>query len=173
MVRSVLTLTPTPTQKWDLSYTLKLVSTHHHPPPTTTTISKWMFSELCDTLCHSLTLCDTLCDMLRYCCWTAAGCCCCKPDVRRRTGQKSTAVHRPDRQGQMQNMNFWKSEFFKMIHIWSSRDARASDNALLVTPRHWECQEKKNVWLAPSMNLSSMTVPDYGKMCPNFWLGEN
>ena len=36
MVRSGLTLTPTPTQKWDLSYTLKLVSTHsltHHSPP--------------------------------------------------------------------------------------------------------------------------------------------
>ena len=27
------TLTPTPTQMWDLSYTLKLVSTHHHHPP--------------------------------------------------------------------------------------------------------------------------------------------
>ena len=40
------------------------------------------------------------------------------------------------------------------------------------TPRHWECQEKKNARLTPSMNLSSMTAPDYGKMCPNFWLGE-
>ena len=36
------------------------------------------------------------------------------------------------------------------------------------TPRHWECQEKKNVRLTLSMNLSSMTAPDYGKMCPNF-----
>ena len=34
-------------------------------------------------------------------------------------------------------------------------------------------KRKKNVRLAPSMNLSSMTAPDYGKMCPNFWLGEN
>ena len=33
-----LTLTPTPTQKWDLSYTLKLVFTTHPPP--TPTISK-------------------------------------------------------------------------------------------------------------------------------------
>ena len=31
MVWSGLTLTPTPTQKWDLSYSLKLVSTHHPP----------------------------------------------------------------------------------------------------------------------------------------------
>ena len=38
----------------------------------------------------------------------------------------------------------------------------------LTTPRYWECQEKKNVRLTLSMNLSSMTAPDYGKMCPNF-----
>ena len=31
---------------------------------------------------------------------------------------------------------------------------------------------EKNAWLTPSMNLSSMTAPDYWKMCPNFWLGE-
>ena len=36
---------------------------------------------------------------------------------------------------------------------------------------HWECQERKNAWLAPSMILSSMTV-NYGKICPNFWLGK-
>ena len=39
------------------------------------------------------------------------------------------------------------------------------------TPYHWECQERKNAWLAPSMILSSMTV-NYGKICPNFWLGK-
>ena len=33
-------------------------------------------------------------------------------------------------------------------------------------------KRKKNVWLAPTMNLSSMTAPDYWKVCPNFWLGE-
>ena len=43
-VRSGQTPTPTPTQMWDLSYTLKLVfTTTHH------TISKWVF---CDTLWH-------------------------------------------------------------------------------------------------------------------------
>ena len=37
MVRSGLTLTPTQTQKWDLSYTLNLVfTTHHHHSPLTT-----------------------------------------------------------------------------------------------------------------------------------------
>ena len=40
MVRSGLTLTPTPTQKWDLSYTLKLVFTTHPPLTTHHTISK-------------------------------------------------------------------------------------------------------------------------------------
>ena len=39
----------------------------------------------------------------------------------------------------------------------------------LPTPHHWDCQEKKNVRLTPSMNLSSIATPDYGKMCPNFW----
>ena len=39
LVRSGLTLTPTPTQKWDLSYTLKLVFTTH-PPTHHHTISK-------------------------------------------------------------------------------------------------------------------------------------
>ena len=39
------------------------------------------------------------------------------------------------------------------------------------TPYHWECQERKNAWLAPSMILSSMTV-NYGKICPSFWLGK-
>ena len=34
-------------------------------------------------------------------------------------------------------------------------------------------KRKKNARLTPSMNLSSMTVPDHGTMCPNFWLGEN
>ena len=41
------------------------------------------------------------------------------------------------------------------------------------TPRYWECQEKKNARLAPLMNLSSMTAPDYGKMCPNCWYRAN
>ena len=45
LVRSGLTLTPTPTQMWDLSYTLKLVFTTHHSPPPPTTISKWVFRE--------------------------------------------------------------------------------------------------------------------------------
>ena len=41
MVRSgQVRLTPTLTQKWDLSYTLKLVSTTTHHSPLTTTISK-------------------------------------------------------------------------------------------------------------------------------------
>ena len=40
-------------------------------------------------------------------------------------------------------------------------------------PCHRECKEKKIVQLTPSMILSSMTVPDYGKMCPNFCIGEN
>ena len=39
MVWSGLTLTPTPTQKWDLSYTLKLVFTTH-PPPTTPSLNE-------------------------------------------------------------------------------------------------------------------------------------
>ena len=40
-------------------------------------------------------------------------------------------------------------------------------------PCHRECKEKKIVQLTPSMILSSMTVPDYGNMCPNFCIGEN
>ena len=52
-VRSGLTQTLTPTQKWDLSYTLKLVSTHspptHSPPPS-----------LNECLVNFVTLCDTL-----------------------------------------------------------------------------------------------------------------
>ena len=40
-------------------------------------------------------------------------------------------------------------------------------------PFHRECKEKKIVQLTPSMILSSMTVPDYGNMCPNFSIGEN
>ena len=40
-------------------------------------------------------------------------------------------------------------------------------------PCHREWKEKKIVQLTPSMILSSMTVPDYGKMCPNFCIGEN
>ena len=39
-VRSGQTLTPTLTQMWDLSYTLKLVSTHHHHPPTTPSLNE-------------------------------------------------------------------------------------------------------------------------------------
>ena len=31
---------------------------------------------------------------------------------------------------------------------------------------------EKNVRLTPSMNLSSIATPDYGKMCPNFWFLE-
>ena len=50
MVRSGLTLTPTPTQKWDLSYTLKLVSTHHSPPPPSLNECLVNFVTLCDTL---------------------------------------------------------------------------------------------------------------------------
>ena len=56
-VRSGQTLTPTPTQMWDLSYTLKLVSTHS--PLTTPSLNECL-SELCDTLWHFVTLCDTL-----------------------------------------------------------------------------------------------------------------
>ena len=46
---------------------------------------------------------------------------------------------------------------------------------IFFSPRHVieNAKRKKNVRLATSMNLSSMIVPDYGKMCPNFWLGEN
>ena len=54
----------------------------------------------------------------------------------------------------------------------------ASSNSPLIifcrlpTPHHSECQEKKNVQLTPSMNLSSITSPDYGKEWPNFWFLE-
>ena len=53
-VRSDLTLTPTLTQKWDLSYTLKLVFTTHHspPPPPPPSLNECLvnFVILCDTL---------------------------------------------------------------------------------------------------------------------------
>ena len=52
--RSGQTLTPTLTQMWDLSYTLKLVSTtthHHHSPPP---------PSLNECLVNFVTLCDTL-----------------------------------------------------------------------------------------------------------------
>ena len=45
------TLSPTPTQKWDLSYTLKLVfTTHHSPPPPSLNECLVNFVTLCDTL---------------------------------------------------------------------------------------------------------------------------
>merc|ERR1712079_543428 len=51
-VRSGQTLTPTLTQMWDLSYTLKLVSTHHHHhhPPASLNECLVIFLTLCDTL---------------------------------------------------------------------------------------------------------------------------
>ena len=50
-VRSGQTLTPTLTQMWDLSYTLKLVSTTtHHPPPPSLNECLVNFVTLCDTL---------------------------------------------------------------------------------------------------------------------------
>ena len=62
-----------------------------------------------------------------------------------------------------------ENEFQKLeIHISWEYIKQFEIFRIYYTLRHWECQEKKNVRLAPSMNLSSMTVPDYGKMCPNF-----
>ena len=55
---------------------------------------------------------------------------------------------------------------------WHQGNAPIMPHCAPGTPRHWEYQEKKNVQLAPWMNLSSMTDPDCGKMCPNFWFRE-
>ena len=59
-------------------------------------------------------------------------------------------------------------ESFKRASRELQESAKRAPNAL-----SFRMQREKNVQLTPSMILSSMTVPDYGKMCPNFCIREN
>ena len=59
-------------------------------------------------------------------------------------------------------------ESFKRASRELQESAKRAPNAL-----SFRMQREKNVQLTPSMILSSMTVPDYGKMCPNFWYRGN